>query len=129
MNFQEGPGNPIDRLKNALTKIRNREEYYDHRREYPDARHFMVVRHPFHRCAWTGPIFPSRRFFHYRYRRLVSAYRDKLERLHLKSAKSYRSDYYYNLYGKHITNKFRKLAVEKFGEAAIFSEVASYTFE
>ncbi len=55
--------------------------------------------------------------------RLVSAFRDKLERLHMKNPAFFRDDYYYNLYGKGIVSAFRKLAVAKFGREAIYSKV------
>ncbi len=55
--------------------------------------------------------------------RLVSAFRDKLERLHVLNPKSYKDDYYFNLYGKRITSLFRKQAVLKFGKDALYSKV------
>lgn len=57
---------------------------------------FIVVRHPFER--------------------LVSAYRDKLERSHLCClGKNYINDFYYKRYGKAIVSQFRKKALDKFG--------------
>ena len=53
---------------------------------------FLVVRHPFHR--------------------LVSAYRDKLERLHGETVDG---DWYYNTRGRKIVSKYRKKALRKFG--------------
>lgn len=54
---------------------------------------FIVVRHPFER--------------------LVSAYRDKLERSH---AKNYLTDFYYKTYGRKIVQKYRQKALKKFGD-------------
>ena len=51
---------------------------------------FMVVRHPFER--------------------LVSAYRDKLERNNLKEP------FYYEKFGKHFVEKYREMAIEALGE-------------
>ena len=53
---------------------------------------FVIVRHPFDR--------------------LVSAFRDKLERLHGK--KPYSEEWYYVMYGRKAV-KFRKEATKKFG--------------
>jgi hypothetical protein len=54
---------------------------------------FIVVRHPFER--------------------LVSAYRDKIERTH---AKNYLLDFYYKAYGRKIVAQFRKRSLQKFGD-------------
>ena len=54
----------------------------------------MVYRHPFHR--------------------LVSAFRDKLEYIH--PPKSPQDDFFYQLHGRTITFKYRKLAEIKFGK-------------
>jgi hypothetical protein len=58
---------------------------------------FLMVRHPF--------------------KRLVSAYRDKLERTHItvNDVEDPKSDFYYKRYGKKIVAQFRKKAIEKFG--------------
>ena len=53
---------------------------------------FIVVRHPFER--------------------LVSAYRDKLERSH---AEDYKTDFYYKKYGVKIVEKYRERALNIFG--------------
>jgi len=53
----------------------------------------IIVRHPFER--------------------LVSAYRDKLERTHKVA---YLKDFYYKTYGKKIVAKFRTKAIQKFGD-------------
>ena len=53
---------------------------------------FIVVRHPFER--------------------LVSAYRDKLERTH---AKNYLTDWYFKQYGQKIVKKYRAKAISIFG--------------
>ena len=53
---------------------------------------FIVVRHPFER--------------------LVSAYRDKLERTH---AKNYLTDWYFKQYGQKIVKKYRSKAISIFG--------------
>ena len=54
---------------------------------------FIVVRHPFER--------------------LVSAYRDKLERSH---ADNYEKDFYYKKYGQKIVKKYRQKATSIFGK-------------
>ena len=54
---------------------------------------FIVVRHPFER--------------------LVSAFRDKLERKHTPS---YLNDFYYKSYGKKIVQKWRQKALQIFGD-------------
>ena len=54
---------------------------------------FIVVRHPFER--------------------LVSAYRDKLERSH---ADNYQTDFYYKKYGQKIVKKYRQKAISIFGK-------------
>ena len=54
---------------------------------------FMIVRHPFHR--------------------LVSAFRDKLER---KRVKKLERDYFYKKYGKQIVAKYRKSFTKQFSE-------------
>ena len=53
---------------------------------------FIVVRHPFER--------------------IVSAYRDKIERTHTKN---YETDWYYKQYGKKIVKKYRQRALNTFG--------------
>lgn len=58
----------------------------------PPPTSFIIVRHPFHR--------------------LVSAFRDKLERIHVNKLEN---DWYYNRYGKKIVKKHRKNALLKFG--------------
>ena len=63
---------------------------------------FIVVRHPFER--------------------LVSAYRDKLERKHTDS---YLKDFYYKSYGKKIVQKYRPAALKKFGDE-FFSQENNY---
>ena len=55
-------------------------------------RRILIVRHPFER--------------------LVSAFRDKLEKLHGKDPQH---DFYFKTYGRQIVNKYRKTAMEKFG--------------
>jgi len=61
----------------------------------------LVVRHPF--------------------QRLVSAYRDKLERCHSVSEGEcdLGKDYFYNNYGKHIVSRFRRKYLDKFGEESL----------
>ena len=54
---------------------------------------FLIVRHPFER--------------------LLSAFRDKLERIGARS--SLVQDRYYNLYGRKIVEKYREKAIQKFG--------------
>ena len=62
------------------------------RRENITDTSFIVVRHPFER--------------------LVSAYRDKIERSH---AKNYLTDWYYKQYGQKIVKKYRSQAINLFG--------------
>ena len=54
----------------------------------------MIVRHPFDR--------------------LVSAFRDKLERI--KTNQNMETHYYYKLYGKDIVKTYRARAIENFGK-------------
>lgn len=63
-----------------------------------DLNSFIIVRHPFYR--------------------LVSAYRDKIERIH---GDSLAKDWYYKQYGSKMVGKYRRLAVKKFGDD-FFSE-------
>ena len=60
----------------------------------------MVSRHPFHR--------------------LVSAFRDKLEHSHTEIDPN--QDFYLKTYGRRIRNKYRPLAIKKFGKEFFSSE-------
>ena len=53
--------------------------------------------------------------------RLVSAYRDKLERCHsVREGKcDLRKDYYYKKYGKQIVSIFRTKYLDKFGQESL----------
>lgn len=62
-------------------------------------RRFLIVRHPFER--------------------LLSAYRDKMERLGEHT--SLQQDNYYTRYGRQIVSRYRAAAIQKFG-ADFFSE-------
>jgi len=55
----------------------------------------VVVRHPFDR--------------------LVSAFRDKIERCHGADNKTFKGEWYYNTYGKKIVSKYRSKAVQRLG--------------
>lgn len=72
------------------------------RRENITDTSFIVVRHPFER--------------------LVSAYRDKIERSH---AKNYLTDWYYKQYGQKIVKKYRSQAINLFGPQ-FFSHYNNY---
>ena len=61
----------------------------------PRSTRLLIVRHPFDR--------------------LVSAFRDKLERLGKKSERL-QNDHYYNMYGKYIVEKHREAAIRRFGQ-------------
>lgn len=67
--------------------------------DVPNEKRFIIVRHPFHR--------------------LVSAFRDKIERQH---GKSLERDWYYNTYGKKIVSMYRRQALKKFGHAHFDSD-------
>ena len=70
--------------------------YINNLPEKHDLTGFIVVRHPFER--------------------LVSAYRDKLERNNLLEP------YYYKTYGKYFVQKYRNAAIEKLGESYFYEE-------
>lgn len=90
---QEHPRQPNDQARVvapilAMSKLRemsSSEKY----------KSFLVVRHPFDR--------------------LVSAFRNKLERCHGKDRTSFKGEWYYNSYGKKIVKKYRQLAIQRFG--------------
>ena len=96
---QRHRGNLIEQLK-YIGAIQPTEKiwytYLDEHRLPQNLIGFMVVRHPFER--------------------LVSAYRDKLERMNL---------FYYEKYGKKIVYRFRDMAVKTLGED-FFSKSNSY---
>ncbi len=55
--------------------------------------------------------------------RLVSAFRDKLERLHTRNAHRYSKDYYYIQYGKEIVTRYREAALKRFGKEMLYEKV------
>lgn len=71
-------------------------------KEAGDFHGFIVVRHPFDR--------------------LVSAFRDKLERLHAKTPET---DYYYKTHGSKIVGRYRTEALNRFGKK-YFSEANNF---
>ena len=82
------------RLVAPLLSITSYRGYQENlRKENKTEIGFIVVRHPFER--------------------LVSAYRDKLERTHTPLP---RLDYYYKKYGQKIVEKYRKRALQKLGD-------------
>jgi hypothetical protein len=85
-------GNRINEVANTFYKKISSKAELNKFDAATNATHFLIVRHPFYR--------------------LVSAYRDKLERT-LAGKPS--NDYYYNLYGKRIVKKYRASAIERFG--------------
>lgn len=76
-----------------ISPIANAKAYSQIRKENPLLQSFLIVRHPFHR--------------------LVSAFRDKLERARTKNPTH---DFYFKSYGKTITNRYRQMAL-KVGQA------------
>lgn len=90
---------PLHWAKQVIAPPMNLQAYASFRSRHKDIKSFLIVRHPFHR--------------------LVSAFRDKLERLHSKKAKS---DYFYKLYGRDIVKRYRARATERFGEAHFSKE-------
>lgn len=85
-----------------ITPIRNSIDYNYYTKQNLGLLQFLIVRHPF--------------------QRLVSAFRDKLERLHSKTLED---DYYYNELGKHIVGMYRTQAINKYGQE-YFSEDNNY---
>ena len=73
-----------------LHRIHPPQELFDNANS--STTHFFIVRHPVYR--------------------LVSAYRDKLER---SLAAKVENDWYYNLYGRAIVKQYRALAERRFG--------------
>ena len=65
-------------------------------KEIPYKKSLAIVRHPFDR--------------------LVSAFRDKLERSHSDDPNEAEEDFYYQKFGRNIYRKMRSKAIEKFGE-------------
>ncbi|TRY76522.1 hypothetical protein TCAL_13639 [Tigriopus californicus] len=72
--------------------------YERYSKEVKGIKSFIIVRHPFNR--------------------LVSAFRDKIERYHTPELKD---DFYYKVYGGPIVGRFRKAALRRFG-SDFFSE-------
>lgn len=102
----------LEYSENLLKRIRRiappltMKEWLKYKAKYTDS--FLVVRHPFER--------------------IVSAYRDKLERIH---SDTYDTDYYYTNYGAHIVEMYRERALEEFNdntftELPVFWEFVQY---
>lgn len=86
--------NPIQWAK-AVSAPMTMPSYMSYLKAHKDdrkAKSFIIVRHPFER--------------------LVSAFRDKIERLH---ASSLAQDYYYKMHGREITRKYRAGASQHLG--------------
>lgn len=90
--------NMLDRAK-AVRHVMNARLFHAYMRSHPQMDSFIWVRHPFHR--------------------LVSAFRDKLERLHNNDLEH---DYFYTLYGHKIVRDYRDLAKARFGPDAFSRE-------
>ena len=78
----------------------------------------LVVRHPFQRYLWNFWCCLCMFTPHIR---LVSAFRDKLERCHSFQGNvcDLTKDWYFNKYGKSIVKRFRKNYLTKFGPASL----------
>ena len=94
--------NPVEWAKGVSTPMTMPTYIAYLKHHAKDAKSFIIVRHPFER--------------------LVSAFRDKIERLHSKTLVQ---DYYYKLVGKSITQKYRAGALRVFGED-FFSKENNY---
>ena len=81
----------------------------------------IISRHPFQRFI-SNVIF---RFYFFIFR-LISAYRDKIERCHAlkenSSEPNPEGDWYYRQYGREITRKFRRKYISQFGEESLSKE-------
>lgn len=89
----EESGGKIDLKEKSVPLQASKRRYQALANTRPDLKTFVIVRHPFER--------------------LVSAFRDKLEHFHNQNLEA---DFYYKIYGKKIVKRFRKAAIEKFGE-------------
>ncbi len=84
------PKQPLELVKSFTVHYYDNNSFSSHTANYTS---FILVRHPFNR--------------------LVSAYRDKLERA--SSSTRYQLDYYYRVYGQEAVRKYRKKAEAIFG--------------
>ena len=81
----------------------------------------IISRHPFQR--FVSIIFSDSYFVIFR---LISAYRDKIERCHALNENSSEpnpeGDWYYRQYGREMTRKFRMKYISQFGEESLSKE-------
>eukprot|EP00094_Tigriopus_californicus_P014082 TCALIF_13638-PA protein Name:"Similar to Chst8 Carbohydrate sulfotransferase 8 (Mus musculus)" AED:0.15 eAED:0.15 QI:0/0.5/0/0.66/1/1/3/0/366 len=88
----------LDRAK-AVRFTFSGQLFHQYKKSHPQMDSFIWVRHPFYR--------------------LVSAFRDKLERLH---GHGLEQDYFYALYGRKIVEEYRDSAISRFGSDAFSHE-------
>ena len=98
------PAAPMELVRPLLTPVTSMSSF-QRATGKEDFKSFIITRNPFHR--------------------LVSAFRDKIERFHGKDYDKRLTDWYYTKYGKGMVKAWRSKATEKFG-SSFFAEANNY---